>query len=337
MSSRSRTFVIGLLSGAVVGSASASHAGTCALTSFQLLSELSSPTWIGGSSGLNQPFATVFQANLSTTQSGGCGGDCPADVSPGDTECGDLVTTPIDVDRFIAGPGQDDYNGYETRLQSNGKWEYRADVLLVAPSVGAKFANSNVSFGHREVFDVTSGASGLQPFQLRLRESGIVPSGPVSCPGFNRTTPVFTRSVRVRAAGSAQSILFETLGVPDGEFAVQSDPPYQRVVKDWDFDLQVPANTVLYVDVLYNPAGGTYQAPFTDFLSGLSCDVTIVQSQWIEPNGGIQLFVSPGPALTAVPRSGIDYEPVPEPVGGAALTAGVLLLVGLRRERSLPR
>lgn len=333
MADRKTRLGIGWMVGlALLGSPSLASAGACALTSFQLLSELTAPTWSGGTSGFNQPFATVFQANLSTTQTNGCGGDCPADVWPGDNECGNLVTTPIDVDRWIAGPGQDDYNGYETRLLSNGKWEYRTDVQILAPTVGAKFANSNISFGHREVFDVSSGASGSQPFQFRLRESGIFPGSVVSCPGIYRTTPLLTRYLRVRAAGSAQSILFAQLTVPDTELTLQTNPLYKRIVRDWNFDIQVPANTVLYVDVLYNPAGGTYDSPVVDSQNGLRCDVTVVTSQWIDPFGGIQLFVSPGPGVTATPRSGIAYEPVPEPTVAVGSIAGMLLLTGLGRK-----
>jgi hypothetical protein len=47
------------------------------------------------------------------------------------------------------------------------------------------------------------------------------------------------------------------------------------------------------------------------------------------PKDGFQIFLSGSPPLTIVPRSGIDYRPVPEPTAGAA--AAIVALCSLRR------
>lgn len=309
--------------------ASPGRAGPCALDTFPLRGELLFPSYVGGGVGFDQPFAVVLQTLLAMNQSVGCTNGCPSNSSTGASQCGNLVATPIDVDEIVGGFLEEDFLGYEARLLANGTWEFAAGGWIEAPLSATTFAYLNVSFGHREVFDVTSAASGPQPFRLRLRESGIVPAGPFSCPGFWRPFLDRTRSLRVQTQGGGQflvdALLGGGLGVPPDRTAVEalSDPDYERVIQEWDFAFEVPANTVLFVDLLYDQVGGTFQAPVSDPISGQDCPVTLVTAGWTEPGGGIQLQVSPGAALSAVARSGIAYAPAPEP--GAVASAGAAL------------
>lgn len=334
---QTKTFAAALGLVAAVGTSPPARAGECATNSFGLRSELAFPTYNGGAIGFDQPFATVAQTLLSFTSSQGCGGPCPSNQSIGDVECGDLVTTPLEVEELVAGLGQFDVAQYQSRLLPNGKWEFGADALIEAlPLPTVKTATINVAFGHREVFDVTSAESAPQSFRLRLRETELVPVGVQGCPGIFRPTMGREAQLRVQAQGAIQQALSAYLGGALGGPPTRAvtrtttNPEYGRVIREWDFDLEIPANGVLLVDLLYDPVSRSLDAPVGDPPS--TCDLTIMASQWNGPDDGIQLFVSPGAALSAVPRSGIVYAPVPEAGASAsgALALGALVLLRKR-------
>lgn len=346
VSDRARACLVGGLrtAGAAIAlfAATAAEAAECTVDTFQLRGELAFPTYTGGAIGFDQPFAVVLQTLLATNQDNSCNNGCNSNPSTGTSECGDLVTAPIDVEEEVAGFLENDHIEYQARLLTTGTWEFLPGVVLHAPPAATTFANMNVSFGHREVFDVTSPASGPQPFRLRLREGEVVPAGPFFCPGIWRPFVGRNRSLRVRTQGSVQSlvdaVLGGPLGVPPDHTTVEtlSDPAYERVIQEWDFEFEVPANTVLFVDVLYDQVGGTFQAPVTDPISGQPCPLTVVAGGSFAPYGGIQLQVTPGPDLSAVPRSGLVYEPVPEP-GALASAAAALAALEWWRRRSRAR
>lgn len=332
-----RTFWIaagmGLLLGSETALAGECTAGADETANISLLAnELHFPTWGGGSAGLLEPFATVFQESLGIVGDT-CGGECPFSTDYGAVTCGNLVEDPIDHDGVveIAGvPNPMAFTEFYADLLPNARWEVGAQGFI-SPAAGssheARTTFANFKLGSRDVLDITSNGSGAQTIDVNLLmlrgDLGIV-----GCIGeilVVRAIPTVMFRLREDPVGPAppEMLLDVDLSVLD----YGSNP----------FQVEVTPPTVLYIDFFLSAGVNATGDNFTSEDLCAGGNTTLDFRPPSNPNGpteGFQIFLSGSPQLTIVPRSGIDYQPVPEPTtGGGAVVAAMVALRSLLRRR----
>lgn len=337
-----RAFALGLATTSGLLGAPSALAGECLsggnplpFPTITLAQELEFPTW-SGVPLFTQPFATATIDQLGIFESG-CGSECTVSTYFGAAQCGDLATSPIDDPASIEILG---FGGvplafadvHATLRAGDAKWSLLAQSFVhpdLAPASGQTLASALVRVGLREVFDVSSDETTPQPLQVRLLvgsdDLGInLCTGPI----FNRI-PSHQLYFRVRDDAAAALPVLRVNRSYTSFFSI-----------DETFDLVVNPDTVLFVDVLLK-VGAQATAPNTDSLSN-TCDGGISTADFAEGPGpaaetqGIQVFVSPAPSLTMVPRSGLAYEAVPETEAEfqALAASGVLAWRARRRRRA---
>jgi hypothetical protein len=268
------------------------------------------------------PFSVVSYEALNLLWAN-CGGDCVFDTPEGDTQCGNLVATPIDslvVSELAGVPVPPAFSEVSAEQSPNGKWNVAAQAF-VSPTFEEDDGSASYVFelGTREVIDV-SGGSGLLPLEIGLRAASHL--GVQFCAGdLFRWIPSHSLRFRVREA---------TTFFPFTRDLVSTVYYDQFFVRDEVFAVEVNTPSVLTVDVWFRAIGGATGA---NDIFGNQCRGGLAVLDFAEaPAGdGIQLFFSPDPSLTLVPRSGIAYAPVPEPGGAFAGLVAFAALVRLDR------
>jgi hypothetical protein len=246
----------------------------------------------------------------------GCGQDCVFATYPGDAQCGDLVSTPVEsnVSREIVGiPNPNALSTVFAGQVDGGRWNVLAQAL-VNPSWDETNKSAAYSFdlGTREVIDV-GGSAGAVDIHLRAR-STLIGRGCVG--NFVEWIPLHKMRFRV-----TERTTFTTL--------VQTQFWDQFFDVDETFTIAVQPGWVLqvdlYFDVFANATGETFIG--TDYCAGAIANLDFTSP----PAGeGLQLFYDPDPGVTLTPRSGIVYE-VPEPSAAAAAVIAIVLLAARKR------
>lgn len=331
---RERTLLF--LAGAfVLGLAEAAGAGECASGNVSLALELQNPSWIGGSAGLRDPFATIYQESLGL-QGLNCSdpSDCPFSEYVGDATCNDLAADPLeDYGRVQLGEIPTEpiaFTEIAAELLPNARWGVAAQGFIT-PAAGASHdvALTYATFrgGFRDVLDVSSDATTPQSLLIDVvvgRGDGLE----VGCFG---------------------DVLVRRGLVNDLRFRVRADPaddgqPGLVVNADWDygtiglghnvFPVEVNPDSTLWLDV-YVAAGpqATGYNVFDECPGGHATFDMRLDSTGTERDG-IQVFLTPAPTLTVTSRGGLTYEPVREPGSGAAAIVSAGAISGIARRRA---
>jgi hypothetical protein len=307
----------------VVLGASSARAGDCvvnenpvspATLAYEL--ELGSGSIPGQLAGV--PFSVVNYQQVSITWTG-CAQDCLYLTYPGDTQCGNLVETPVESTVSAEVVGVPDPNAFSDVFAGQvdgGRWNVFAQAL-VNPSWDetGKSAAYVFDLGTREVIDVGGSAGSVD---IRLRAGSDL--------GVQRCF----------------ADIFEWIPRHDLRFRVTERTTFTTLVPTtyWDqffeadetFTIDVQPGWVLQVDVYFDVFANATSAQEQ---GGEYCDGAIAILDFLNPpaGDGIQLFFDADPGTTLTPRSGIVYE-TPEPEGGAfAAFASALLLAASRRRR----
>jgi hypothetical protein len=326
-----------ILCWALLAGAAPVHAGECTAAPgdetgniVALAQELAMPTWAGGSAGFLEPFATVYQSALAL-QGPGCSPGCPFSADYGDVTCGDLVADPLDHEGSIEVTGIPDPHAYTALLAEllpDARWSLGAQGFIL-PAAGAsqEFTRTFADFegGFRDVLDVSSAQATPQSLAIDVfvaRGDIADPSGCIADVLVTRAPQTVGFRVREDPVGPAPAVLLVDASTTFGTLELGHNP----------FQIEVGPNAVLYVDV-YHAA----QVQATGYNVGTSEDCNgglATLDLRLDPAGtfddGIQVFLSPAPALAISSRGGLAYAPVPEPAGGAAALAA---LAGLRARR----
>ncbi len=272
-----------------------------------------------------------------------CGLDCVFTPPTGETECGDLVSNPTRSLYLVTYPDPiqpDLLSNLSARQSENGRWTLAAQAYVAANGVpNGGSAGYVFALGTREIVDLgsTSGTARL-PLEIGLRASA--PLGGVVCDGNAlhwNATRVLRFRVHEQVPGNARRTLVSTV-IHENDFGVIDDV----------FSVEVTPGAALTADVFLRVSGNATPGidPF-----GVSCDGADVlfdmnpglhflgQSGGHPAYDGIQLQFTPDPALVFTPRSGIEYEAVPEPdaFAGGALASLLLGAWKRRRDRAAPR
>jgi hypothetical protein len=265
------------------------------------------------------PFSVVSGEQLSINWTG-CAEDCIYSTGLGESQCGNLVATPVEslLLREVAGVPDPLAQAAVTAGQSpNGKWNILADAF-VDPywSETSKSASFDFELGTREVIDV-SGSAGAKPLDIHLRGGSRLPYVEVGCIG-DLFHWVPSQRVRFRVT---ERTTFTTL-----VNTVYWDPFYSQTEV---FTINVENGWVLQIDLHYeafaNATGA--QEPGGEYCDG---GYVFLDAAGPPDRDGLQLFLDPDPSLTLTPRSGIVYE-APEPDAGAAWAFAIALLIGRKR------
>lgn len=316
----------------VFGFANPAGAGECASSNVSLALELRQPTWTGGSAGLREPFATLFQESLGL-QGLNCTGDadCPFSEYYGDATCDDIAADPLDdYGRVeIAGaPIPIAFTEIAAELLPNARWGVAAQGFIT-PAAGASqdVIRTYATFqgGFRDVLDVSSDETTPQAFLIDVFVAR-GDFGEVGCFGdvLRRIAPL-------------QELRFRVLADPEG-----SDPAVLAVNADSDlgtiglghnvFPIEVAPDSTLWLDVYVAAAPqATGYNIFEECNGGHAIFDMRLDATGTERDG-IQVFLTPAPTLTVTSRGGLTYEPVPEP-GSAAAGAAFAALAALARRR----
>jgi hypothetical protein len=291
---------------------------------------------IGGNGGVipsqlsAQPFSVVSLEQVNVTWQN-CSGSCVEVTYQGESQCGNLVENPVDVYSVaeLVEPGIPDYAFSEVDAQhaSNGKWQTRA-VAYLSPEV-PQFYNTSYGYelGTREVIDVTSTATGVQPLKIRLLAGGQF--GVQQCIG-DLYHDIPSHSMRFRVTERDDANFIERQLVDTRAYS-------QFFAIDEVFTIEVKPNVTLYVDVYLSVGSQVHtqnshqQGPI--FIECWGATSTLDFEEGPEADG-IQLFFSPAETLTLAPRSGIVYETAPE-AGSSA--AAIAMLLGLAARRARPK
>lgn len=272
-----------------------------------------------------------------------CGASCVFTQPTGVTECGDLVSNPTTVSYLAVHPDVVQptlLSNVAARQSANGRWTIAAQGIVAPNShpVGASAAYV-FELGTREIIDVAStGGTGRLPLDIGLRAGAHL--GLQVCDG-GRLRWNATRDLRFRVSeqvpGSARRTLVSTFFSPtsfvlvDDVYSVEVTPGAAVTI---DVFLRVSGNAVSGTD----PFGTTCDG--ADVLLDMNPGIVFFgQSTGNPAYDGIQVQLSPDPALVLTPRSGIDYETVPEPdlLGGVAAASLLLCAWKRRRDRCAPR
>jgi hypothetical protein len=285
---------------------------------------------IGGSGDIpgqlsGQPFSVISleQANVSWS---GCADSCVTVSYQGESQCGNLVENPVDFYAVaeLVEAGIPDYAFSEVgaRYAANGKWETRA-VAYLSPDVPATYsANYTYDLGTREVIDVTSTATGVQPLRIRLLAGGQF--GIQQCIG-DLYHVIPSASMRFRVTERDANFIDRKLVERFYDYLFASDEV---------FTIEVKPNVTLYVDVYLRVGSLVHTQNFHQqgpiFIECWGATSTLDFEEGPEDDG-IQLFFTPAETLTLAPRSGIVYETAPEVESSAAAIA---MLLGLAAQHA---
>jgi hypothetical protein len=296
-----------------------------------LANELAFPTWNGGSNGFLEPFTTIYASSVGILGDS-CPEGCPfLENEYGDVSCGDLAADPLEFDGSVEIVGIPDPQVFTivlADLYPDGRLSVGGQGFISPASGASRDATrtfADFQAGYREVFDVSSAATTPQEvvvnFYVGRSDHG----------GFNGTLcqgPILTRNYD-------PEVKFRLRQVP------ASGPPTPEMLIDvtWDdldlgnnyFVVDMLPNAVVYMDVY---AAAQVQATGDNVVGADECDGGLATCDFFDSSApgdefdGFQVYLSPAPGLAMVSRSGLVYEPVPEPQAGLA---GVVALASLAR------
>lgn len=320
----------------VLGLSDPTAAGECGTSNVGLALELREPTWNGGTAGLLEPFATIFQDELGLTGAN-CSSpsDCPFSDYYGKATCGDLVADPLDhyglVD--LGSPEPIAFSELAADLLPDATWSVAAQGLIT-PAAGAsqEVTRTYASFsgGFRDVLDVSSPETTPQSLliDVRVRRGDF---GAVGCFGeiLRRIAPLDELRFRVLA---------DPVGNDPAELKVDASSGAGSLGLGHNvFPIEVSPNSTLFLDVY---VANSVQATGYNIFEGCSGGHAIFD-MGRDANGteqdGVQVFLTPAPTLTVSSRGGLGYEPVPEPVEGAVSVAVAALAALARQHRRASR
>jgi hypothetical protein len=258
----------------------------------------------------------------------GCAEDCIYQQNLGETQCGNLVESPIEAfySAMIAGiPNPPAFSQVVADQFPNGKWTIGGSAFTSntfhQPGSSAAFS---FELGTREYIDVASSSGNELPVSIGLRaRSHLGLAGCLVNGGIFNWFPLHEMRFRVT----------ETSDAPPFTRDLVPTQYYSQFVKAEEvFTVDVRPNSVLTVDLHFEGSGNATGA---QDLSGNQCPGGYVFLDFfLHTADGIQVFFSPAEGLTLTPRSGIVYEPVPEAAtGGVAAILAMVALRGLARRR----
>lgn len=285
------------------------------------------------------PFSVVSLEQMTLSWQG-CGQDCVSYQFLGETECGDLAGTPIDAVYLALYPDALSPTLISTASadqRANGKWRISAQGWVVPTGAPANAAAGyTFELGTREVIDVTSsGGTDPLPLSIGIRAGTWIDVSVCGDDGYFRWNPLRDLRFRVTeqpAAGSPRTLVdtvfYDQFVLVDDVYPVEVTPGSTLTA---DVFLRISANATGAQDGFGNICEGGRA------LLDMDPRIVFLNLAGGSPAlDGIQLLFSPDPALTVVPRSGLVYEPVPEP--GASASAGTVLgALALARRRSRSR
>lgn len=325
-----------------IGASAVARAGECVvngtpLTPAELANALEFESSLPGQLA-GVPFNVMSLQQLSL-QWQGCGQDCVNRQLEGESQCGDLVTTPLQsafLELYPAGGTEDAslINNVAASQSATGRWRILAQGW-VFPDTAPQDSGAAYSFrlGTREVFDVTSngGGTGPLPLDIGIRAGTWVTVSLCGDDGFFRWNPSrdlrFRVSSRLPPAGSVtlvDTVFYDSFVRVDDVYSVQVAPGSTVTV---DVYLAVSANATGAQDMFGNQCQGASAVldmePALGFF-GLGGGSGAYD--------GIQVLVSPDPGLTLTARSGMEYPAVPEPgaFASAVVALGALVLTRKR-------
>jgi hypothetical protein len=273
------------------------------------------------------PFSVVSLQQNSITWNG-CAENCIYQQNLGETQCGNLVETPIEAfySAMIAGiPDPPAFSQVMADHFPNGKWTIGGSAFTSTDfhQPGSSAAYS-FELGTRDYIDVTSNSENELPVNIGLRARSHL--GLAGCPvngGVFNWFPI--HEMRFRVTETSDAFPFTRDLVPTQYYG-------QFVKAEEVFAVDVRPNSVLTVDLYFEGIGNATGA---QDLSGNQCPGGYAFLDFfLHTADGIQVFFSPAEGLTLTPRSGIVYEPVPEPAAGAtAVVVALFALRGLNRRR----
>jgi hypothetical protein len=322
-SSRKR-LITGLSCAGLIAGAPAVEAGECVVNANPVPPQTLAQQLKGVGSLPGQlagvPYSVVDYGGVNVLWTG-CAAECVLNDYPGDTQCGNLVETPIDslvVTEIAAVPDPLAFSEVSAEQSPNGKWNVAANAFI-SPEFEEPNGAATYSFelGTREVIDV-GGGPGTKPLDIRLRVGSHLAIQ--QCVGGLFTwIPHHNLQFRV-----TELTTFTTL-IP----SVYYD---QFFLIDDTFTIDVYPGLVLVLDVYFD-AGAS--ATGANDIFGNQCTGGIATLDFAEgpERDGIQLYLSPDPSITLTPRSGMIYE-VPEADAGPAAIAVLLALATRRARRS---
>jgi hypothetical protein len=302
--------------------ASSAHAGECLVNQNPVAPSALAAELENGFGSLpgqlaGVPFSVVSYQGVDLYWTG-CAADCVVNDHPGESQCGNLVETPVDsfVKSEVAGaPNPPIFAEVAAEQLGNGKWNVWGNAFLEPfwEETGGS-ASFGFALGTREVIDV-AGSAGARPLDIRLRAGSHL--GIQYCLGhLYQWIPGHHMRLRVTERTTFTTLL--ATQYYDGFFGA-----------DDTFTIDVEPGWVLQVDLWFQASANATAAqdPFGNY-----CDGAVALLDFLGPpaSDGIQLFFAADPSLTLTPRSGIVYE-APEPEGGGAAALATTLLLALRR------
>ncbi|MEZ4282978.1 MAG: hypothetical protein R3F21_25560 [Myxococcota bacterium] len=284
------------------------------------------------------PFS-VFSLNSMTLSKSTCTGSICGSINPtGVAECGDLASNPLHALYTTAYPllvSPELVSDVSARQVENGRWAIAAQSFNFAnDEIGSGSASYSFILGTREFIDVGStGGTERLPLDIGLRVGAAFSA--VFCDGnLFHWSPLRDFRFRVRetpASGPGRTLVstvfYDAFGIVDDVFSVEVTPGAVLTV---DVYLRVVGNATPGQDIF-----GEYCASGDALLDMHPALVFFDQAGSDPLYDGIQVQFSPDPALVLTPRSGLEYETVPEPHGfaGAALASMLLGVWKRRRDR----
>jgi hypothetical protein len=331
-----RTRHLFLLGVFVLGLPHPAAAGECGTSNIALALELSQPTWTGGTAGFREPFATIFQDELGLTGTN-CSSpsDCPFSDSLGKATCGDLVGDPLDhYGRVELGsPEPIAFSELAADLLPDATWSVAAQGLIT-PAAGAsqEVTRTYAAFsgGFRDVLDVSSTETTPQSLliDVRIRRGDF---DVVGCFGEILRRIALVNELRFR-------VLADPVGDDPAELKVDASSGAGTLGLGHNvFPIEVSPNSTLWLDVYL---AASVQATGYNIFEGCTGGHAIFdmgRNATGTEQDGIQVFLTPAPTLTVSSQGGLGYEPVPEPVEGAASVAVAALATLARRHRRASR
>jgi hypothetical protein len=272
------------------------------------------------------PFSVVSHQSVSVYWAS-CGEDCLFNEFLGESQCGNLVESPIDSfveAEYIGVPNPPAFAQVLAIQSANGKWEVGAQGF-VSPTWDKPDGHAAYSFelGTRDVIDVTSGsAAELLPLAVQFRALGHL--GIQICEG-NLFHWIPLHSARIRVIEQSSS----------GTRTLVNEVYSQFFQRDLVFPVEVRPSSTLTVDVWFQASAnaGPAQDGFGNYCAGAVAPLDFYgPPAW----DGIQVSFVPDPALTLTPRSGILYEPLPEPESAAGIALLSLAVLRARRPGQRP-
>jgi hypothetical protein len=297
----------------ILGAATGAGAGECVVNAnpvppsdlaFALESEGSFPGQLSG-----VPFSVAYVETLNINWVG-CAQDCIFSQGLGETQCGNLVDTPIDeyFARSIAGvPDPPAITEVRADQATSGKWDVAA-TAFISPTWEEDDGSAAFGFqvGTRDVIDV-SGGSGMVPLEIGLRAASHL-AIQFCAAGLFTWIPQHTLRFRVTE---------QLLGGVPFERALVNEVYSQFFRRSLVFPVEVRPGATLTVDVWFQASANATGA---NDIFGNQCrggyallDLSDQPPIGGYPGDGIEVFFTPDPSLTLTPRSGFTYQGVPEP------------------------